>query len=157
MLCKLTDWNEMIILRLRTVYIAFFSLIAVLLVVSGQAQILWRLGWISVDPVATTGRVIGLHCQDHGRVDYSFEIDGVAYDARNNFVDGINCADARIGQPVAVYYEKGAPDNNYGLSPAETAGNRARTAFFTTLAFFCALIFLGPLFLASLWTLFSGW
>jgi len=62
MLCKLTDWNEMIILRLRTVYIAFFSLIAVLLVVSGQAQILWRLGWISVGPVATTGRVIGLHC-----------------------------------------------------------------------------------------------
>jgi len=32
-----------------------------------------------------------------------------------------------------------------------------RTAFFISLAFFGALIFLGPLFLAWLWMLFSGW
>jgi hypothetical protein len=156
MLCKLTDQNEMIILRLRTVHIAFLCLFAVLLVVSGQARMLWRLGRISADPVATTGRVTGLHCHDHGRADYSFEIGGVAYDGRNNFVDGINCADARIGQPVGIYYENGAPDNNYALYPADTSGNRARTAFFTGLAFFGTFISLGPLLLARLWTWLNG-
>jgi hypothetical protein len=59
--------------------------------------------------------------------------------------------------PILVYYEKGTPENNYALYPAETAGNRARTAFLTSLAFFGAFILLGPLFLAWLWTLFSGW
>jgi hypothetical protein len=146
----------MIILRLRTVYIAFLCLFAVLFVASGQAHMLWRLGWISADPVATTGRVTGLHCHNHGRADYSFEIDGVAHDGRDDFVDGINCATARIGQAVAVYYEKGAPDNNYALYPAETAGNRARTAFFSGLAFFGVFVSLGPLLLARLWIFLNG-
>jgi hypothetical protein len=145
----------MTMLRLRTVYIAFLCLFAVLLVVSGQAQMLWRLGWISADPVATTGRVIGLDCPNHGLVDYAFEIDGVSYDASNHFVDGIDCPNAKIGQPVAVYYERGALDNNYALYPAQTAGNRARNAFFVGAPFYCAFVFLGPLFLTWLWTVFS--
>jgi hypothetical protein len=67
----------------------------------------------------------------------------------------INCPDAKIGQPVAVYHEKGASENNYALYPAEGEGNRAKAAFFAGAAFFGAFIFLGPLFLAWLWTLFS--
>jgi hypothetical protein len=67
----------------------------------------------------------------------------------------INCPDAKIGQPVAVYHEKGASENNYALYPAEVVGNRAKAAFFAGAALFGAFIFLGPLFLAWLWTLFS--
>ena len=92
---------------------------------------------------------------NHGHIDYAFEIDGVPRNGRDHFVDGINCPDAKIGQPVAVYYEKGAPENNYALYPAEVVGNRAKAAFFAGAALFGALIFLGPLFLAWLWTLFS--
>ena len=139
---------------MRTAYTAFLLVVG-LMVVFGPARPLWRLWWISADPVATNGRVVRLDCSNHGHVDYSFEIDGVAYAAGNHFIDGINCPDVKVGQPVAVYYEKGAPENNYALYPAETVGNRARTAFFTGVAFFGAFVFLGPLFLAWLWTFVS--
>jgi hypothetical protein len=141
-------------LTLRTVYFPFFIVIA-LMTIFGPAQPLWRLWQIGADPVSTLGRVVRLDCPNHGHIDYAFEIDGVAHSGRDHFVDGINCPDAKVGQAIAVYYEKGAPENNYALYPAETTGNRARTAFFTGVAFFGVLILLGPLFLAWLWTLFS--
>jgi hypothetical protein len=144
----------MIILSFRTVYVAFF-LAALLSIGVSQGPRFWRLWRISADPVPTSGRVVSLDCPNHGHVDYTFEIDGVSYAASDRFVDGINCADVKIGQTVAVYYEKGAPRNNYGLYPAEIAGNRATTALVTGLVFFGGFILLGPFFLAWLWTAVS--
>ena len=141
-------------LKLRSAYFPFFIVIA-LMTIFGPAQPLWRLWKISADPVSTSGHIVRLDCPNHGHIDYAFEIDGVPRNGRDHFVDGINCPDAKIGQAVAVYYEKGAPENNYALYPAEGEGNRAKAAFFAGAALFGALIFLGPLFLAWLWTLFS--
>jgi hypothetical protein len=141
-------------LSFRTIYVAFF-LAAVVGVGFSQGPRFWRLWRISANPVSTSGRVVHLDCPNHGRIDYSFEINGVAYRASSPFIDGINCSDVKIGQPVAVYYEKGAPQNNYGLYPAATAGNRATSALVTGLAFFGGFILLGPLFLAGVWTAFS--
>jgi hypothetical protein len=139
---------------LRTLYFPFFLVIA-LMTIFGPAQPLWRLWQIGADPVSTRGQIVRLDCPDHGHVEYSFEAEGVSHHGREHFVDGINCTDAKAGQPVAVYYAKGAPENNYALYPAETTGNRARTAFFVGAAFFGTFILLGPLLLAGLWTLFS--
>jgi hypothetical protein len=138
----------------KSVYLGFLCVIALLLVSSGQAQLFWHLWQISADPVSTSGRVTRLDCANHGHVEYSFDIGGVSYRPGSRFIDGINCRDIKIGQPVAVYYAKSAPENNYALYPAETSGNRARTAFFTGMAFFGAVVLLGPLFLAWLWAFF---
>jgi hypothetical protein len=138
---------------LKAAYLGFFCLIAMLIVASGQAQLFWHLWQISADPVSTTGHVTRLDCSNHGHVDYSFEVDGALHGAGNHFIDGINCREVRIGQPVAIYYAKGAPENNYALYPVEAAGNRTRTAFFTGLAFFGAVLLLGPVFLVWLWNL----
>lgn len=139
---------------LRTLYLPFFIVVA-LMTIFGPAQPLWRLWEINADPASAKGRVVRLNCHDHGHVEYSFDADGVSYNGRNHFIDGINCPDAKVGQTIAVYYEKGAPENNYALYPAETSGNQARTAFITGVAFFGAFILIGPLFLAWVWTLFS--
>src|SRR5262249_55961822 len=111
----------------KRAYLGFFCLIAALMVLSGQAQILWRLWRISAAAVSATGQVTLLDCPNHGHVDYSFDVSGVSHSGRNHFVDGINCPDIRIGQRVAVYYEAGAPENNFALYPPEAAGNRPRT------------------------------
>jgi hypothetical protein len=144
----------MVTSNFRTAYFAFL-IVAVLGMVFSQGSVLWALWRISADPVATVGHVIRVYCPDHGHIEYSFEIGDTSHSGRNRFIDGINCPDIKVGQPIAVYYENGAPANNYGLYPAEMTGNRARTAFFTGVAFFGAFILLGPLFLASLWTFAS--
>ena len=82
---------------LRAAYDALDCIIAVLLVASGHAQLLWRLWRISADPVSTIGR----DCPNHGSVDHSFAIDGVSYSARNEMIDRINCPNVKIGHPVA--------------------------------------------------------
>jgi Protein of unknown function (DUF3592) len=139
---------------LRTLYFPIFIVVA-LMTIFGPAQPLWRLWQISADPVSTQGHIVRLDCHNHGHVEYSFDAEGVSRNGRNPFVDGINCPDAKVGQAVAVYYEKSAPENNYALYPAGTSGNRARTALITGVAFFGAFILIGPLFLAWLWRLFS--
>jgi hypothetical protein len=144
----------MVTSNFRTAYLTFL-LVAVLGIVFSQGPVLWALWRISADPVAALGHIVRVYCPDHGHVEYSFEIGGISHTGRNRFIDGINCPDLRVGQPVAVYYENGAPENNYGLYPAEMTGNRARTAFFTGVAFLSAFILLGPFFLAGLWTLAS--
>jgi hypothetical protein len=127
------------------------ALLATLFVVSGIAKAVWYEGRIGADPVLAKGRVITLDCNNHGFVDYSFEIGGVTHYARSPYGNGIPCQTVKIGQPVAVYYEKGAPENNYGVYPPDTPGNPARAAFFENLVGFGAFIFLGPFFLGWLW------
>jgi hypothetical protein len=138
-------------------YILFFCLFAALMIASGQPQFFWRLWRISAAPVATTGHVTRLDCPNHGNVDYSFTVDGLAYDVRNALVDGANCPALKIGQSVAIYYEKGTPGNSYALYPSDTSGNRAGNAFITGLSIFGALLLLGPLFLGGLWTFLARW
>jgi hypothetical protein len=144
----------MIIQSFRSVYLAFF-LAALVSTGFGQGPRFWRLWRISADPVSTSGHVVSLDCPNHGHVDYTFEIDGVSHAASDRFVDGINCSEMKVGQLVAVYYEKGTPRNNYGLYPAEIVGNRAMSALITGLIFFGGFILLGPLFLAGVWAAFS--
>jgi hypothetical protein len=139
------------------VYILFFCLIVLLMISSGQMQLLWRLCRISADPVATTGHVTRLDCSNHGHVDYAFEADGASRGGENRFVDGINCPDIRIGQPIAVYYERGTPANNYALYPNDTSGNRASSALMTALTFTGSFLLLGPAFLGWLWTVVTRW
>jgi hypothetical protein len=121
-------------------------MLAVLFVASGIAQSVWHQGWIGADPVMATGRITNLVCHNHGFVDFAFETDGITHDATDHFGNGIPCQSVKIGDPIAVYYEKGAPDNNYGVYPVDTPGNPARQAFLGGLAMFGALIFLGPFF-----------
>ena len=139
------------------VYILFFCLLVVLMISSGQAQLLWRLWRISAAPAATTGHVTRLDCPNHGHIDYSFTVNGLAYDVRDTFIDGVNCAVLKSGQSIAIYFEKGDPGNSYALYPNDTSGNRARNAFITGLSFFGAVLLLGPLFLGWLWTVAARW
>jgi hypothetical protein len=138
----------------RTTYLAFLCVV-VLMAGFSAGPLLWRLWRIGTDPVATPGRVVGIDCPNHGRVDYAFDIDGTSHSGANHLIDGIPCPQFRIGQKVAVYYEKGAPGNNYALYPDGTEGNRVRTALFTGIAFCAGFIALGPPFLAWVWILFS--
>jgi hypothetical protein len=146
---------QVIILTWRNLYFGFMALCATLFVVSGIAKAVWYEGRIGADPVMARGHVITLDCHNHGFVDYSFEIAGAIYYARSPHGNNIPCETVKIGQLIAVYYEKGAPEINYGVYPAETPGNPARAAFFDNLVCFGAFIFLGPLFLTWLWTKFS--
>jgi hypothetical protein len=91
----------------------FFGLIIVLAVLSGMPQLLWR---ISAAPVSTIGLVSALDCPNHGHVDYSFAVDRHSYGARQFFVDGIDCRSFKIGQRIAIVYERAAPENNFAHS-----------------------------------------
>jgi hypothetical protein len=118
-------------------------------------SILWRLWHIAQIPVTATGVVTHLDCSNHGHVDYSFRVDGTPIEGRPHFVDGIACQQLRTGQPIAIYYERAAPENNYALVAGPENGNRAMTAFWTASAILAALAFLGPMFLVLVWTVFS--
>jgi len=139
----------------KRVYLFFFGLIITLTLLSGMQQLLWRQWRIGAASVSTIGLVTALDCPNHGHVDYSFAADRQNYSARQFFVDGIDCRSLKIGQRIAVVYERAAPDNNLALYPIEGEGNRARSAFLTGLAFMSAFILIGPLFLSALWSVVS--
>jgi hypothetical protein len=144
--------------RTRIVYFGIACAVATLFVASGIAKAIWYNGWIAADPVLAKGRVMTLDCNDnHGFVDYSFEIDGATYHARSAYLNNIPCQAVKIGQPVAVYYEKGAPENNYGVYPPETPGNPARAAFLYNLAAFAVFTFLVPLIYIWRWFKLGFW
>jgi hypothetical protein len=138
----------------RNVYLALFLAFAFGITIS-QGPLLVRLWQISADPVSTIGHVTVLYCPDHGHVDYSFTVDGASYSAGHYLVDGIDCPNLKLGQRIAVYYERGAPENNYGFYPADTTGNRARSAFWIGLIFLSVSVVMGPLFLTWMWTVVS--
>jgi hypothetical protein len=139
----------------RQVYLAFLCLTAGLAIVSGQVQQLWRLDQIARDPATAAGVVTALDCPNHGDVDYVFRIDGASVAGREHFVDGVACPHLRTGLPIAVYYQRMLPANNYALAAGEDGGNRAMTAFATGAAFLGAFVFIGPLFLVLVWSLFT--
>jgi hypothetical protein len=143
--------------RFKRAYVGFVCLFVVGMIASGQAQLFWRLWRIGAAPAETTGEVVGVDCPNHGHIFYSLKVDGSTYDGRNGFVDGINCPDVKIGQRVGIYYEAGAPANNYALYPPEAAGNPPTRIFVTRLLAFSSFILLGPLFLAWLWTVVARW
>jgi hypothetical protein len=128
----------------------FVGLIMVLAVLSGMLQLLWRQWRISAAPVSTIGLVTALDCPNHGHVDYSFAVDRHSDGARQFFVDGIDCRSLKIGQRIAIVYERAARENNFALYPIEGESNRARSAFLTGLAFISVLIFMLPLFPSAL-------
>jgi hypothetical protein len=140
------------------VYILFFCLFALLMISSGQPQLLWRLWRISAAPVTTTGHVTRLDCSNHGHIDYSFTVDGLSYNVQDTFIHGVaNCPALKGGQAIAIYYEKSIPGNSYALYPSDTSGNQARNEFITALSFFGASLLLLPLFLGWLWTIVARW
>jgi hypothetical protein len=145
--------------NLRRLYIMTFCFFgAVVVLTSWAPQSLWHLWWISADPISTSGHVVEIVCRSRDRfLGYSYVVDGVSYQGNDDLDNDSSCRDAKIGEPVAVYYEKGAPENNYGVYPPDTLGNPARAAFFGNLMVFGAFIFLAPFFLAWLWTTLNDW
>jgi hypothetical protein len=133
--------------NLRNLYIANSCFVGVALALGswapGSPWHLWRIG---VDPVSTGGHVVNMDCNHH-RVQYSFVVDGVSHQGSDNLGDGIYCRTVKIGQPVAVYYEKDVPENNFGFYPPETPGNPARAAFLGQVEAAGAFLLLGPLFM----------
>jgi hypothetical protein len=139
----------------RQVYLAFLCLLAALTILSGQTQMLWRLWQIAQDPATAAGVVTHLDCANHGHVDFVLRVESASFDGREHFVDGIACPQLRVGQRIAVYYQRAQPANNYALAASEDGGNRAMTAFYTGAAFLGAFVLVGPLFLVMVFSLFT--
>ena len=134
--------------NLRTLYIIYFCLVVVPLAFIWAPSV-WRLGRITADPVSTGGRVVNIACQRHEAfVEYSFVVDGVSHRDRSSY--GMACRFARIGQDVAVSYERGRPENSYGVFAADAAGDPVRNAFLLDLLAGPLALFLGPLLAAYL-------
>ena len=140
----------------KHVYLVFFAQCVALLFSSGEPQLLWRLWFISAAPVSTTGVVTVVDCQNH-RVDYAFTVDGFPQNAPRANIGGLGCKDLRVGQRIAVYFERGEPENNYALRLSDTAGHPIRNEFFIGLSVICVFVLLAPLFLSALWFASLRW
>ncbi len=135
------------------IYLACIGVSGALMIQTGQIKTLWRLLHILQDPGKTAGVVSHLDCPNHGHIDYVFRIEGASFDGREHLIDGISCPELRTGQRVAVYYQRAQPTNNYAFVEGQDDGNSARRAFYTSLAFFGGLAFVGPLLLMPIWGL----
>jgi hypothetical protein len=134
--------------NLRRLYIITFCFFGGVVVLSSWApQSLWHLWWISADPISTSGHVVEIVCRSRDRfLGYSYIVDGVSYQGNDDLDNDSSCRYAKIGDPVAVYYEKGAPEISYGVYPAETTGNPVRALFFHELVVLVVAMLLVPLF-----------
>jgi hypothetical protein len=139
--------------RFRNLSIFYFCLMAALVAFSGWAQSLYQLRRIAADPVSTSGRVVNDCYGGRGPVDYSFVVDGVSHQGRDKFDIGVSCRYVKRGQPLVIYYEKGAPENNIAVYPARATDNGARQVFFVGVTFACLILFLLPIVTAyaQLW------
>ena len=68
-----------------------------------------RLDALSASAVRTVGQITGKQCQNHGRVNYAFEVNGTRYFGEGACTSGF--CDAEIGDPVDVIYSKTDPTN----------------------------------------------
>jgi hypothetical protein len=133
--------------RFRNLCIFYFCLVAPVVAFSGWAQSVYQLRRIATDPVSTSGRVVNDCGENGGRgsVEYSFVVDGVSHQGRDKLDIGVSCRYVKLGQPLVVYYEKGAPENNIAVYPARATGDGARRVFFDGLILTCMVLFLLPI------------
>ncbi len=89
----------------------------------GDAADPWR--DLVADHVTTTGHVSHVDCADRDGVRVTFEAGSRNYDMQS--VDGVlDCATARVGDPVLVYYAPQDPATSTLLPPAEAYGRARR-------------------------------
>jgi hypothetical protein len=139
------------------VYLAFVGLCLVLSSIPGGPQIpqlLWNLWSIARDPAETSGTVMRLDCRNHGHVEYVVEIGASTIEGRQQNVAGADCRLLKVGQRIAVSYQRGMPENNYAFS-SRADGNPAEKEFYLGLIMWTSFVVIGPLFVVVLWSIFS--
>jgi hypothetical protein len=139
------------------VYAMFVCVVVAMMALSGIPQMFWHLRSIAAAPVPASGKVDRVDCPNHGHVYFSFQADGVSYGGTNPLIEGINCPDVKVGSPLAIYYERGAPQNNYAFYPPEADVSRVQQLLMIGSLFILLFVVLGPLFLAWIWTVFTRW
>lgn len=82
----------------------------------GVAALLLYLGvgrdlWIRRDGVRVTGRIVRPSCQNHGAVEYAFEVGGEQF-KREMGCPNVLCSAASPGDPIEVSYVPGHPSIN---------------------------------------------
>ena len=117
-------------------------------------QLLWNLWSIARDPAETSGTVTRLDCRNHGHVEYVMEIGTRTIEGRRHNVAGADCRLVKVGQRIAVSYERGMPENNYAFV-SRTDGNRAKNEFYFGLIMWASFVVIGPLFIVVIWSIFS--
>jgi hypothetical protein len=129
------------------IYLLFLCIAAGVMTASGvpiQLAHLWR---ISRAPVAALGTVTGLDCPDHGRVKYTFALNGATIRGASRIVEGAPCRTLRLGDRVNVSYERGDPANNHAFASTDDSESREAREFWTGAIFMGVFVALGPLFL----------
>lgn len=139
------------------VYLAFVGLFVVVSSMPGGPQfpqLLWNLWSIARDPAETSGTVMRLDCHNHGRVEYVVEIGTRTIEGRQHTVSGADCRLLKVGQRIAVSYERGVPENNYAFV-SRTDSNPAVNELYLGLIMWTSFVVIGPLLIVVIWSIFS--
>ena len=126
--------------RLYLFFVAFFSLAMTM-----TAPEQWRLWRVAQAPEQARGVVTAVSCGRSGHVDYVFKVGTTTYFGPQRYVKDVCCSQLRLGQPVNVSYERGAPQNNFAFSPDNNDDDRAAKAFDRVVMGTILLIFAAPM------------
>jgi hypothetical protein len=81
-----------------------------------------RFASILIHQRVAQGEVSDKDCARHATVSYKFQIDGKTFDGAGASLAG-GCETARIGQPLAVYFDARDPNVNMGREPRAALWN----------------------------------
>ena len=87
------------------------AIISLLLIFVGAPQQTWRTWRIYKNTGTTIGIITNLDCNNHGKLSYSFDVDGVNYLGGSPNFHG-ECRELKNGQRVLIHFERGAPATN---------------------------------------------
>ena len=87
------------------------AVISLLLIFVGAPQQTWRTWRIYKDTGTTVGVITNLDCNNHGKLSYSFEVDGIHFLGGSPNFHG-ECRKLKNGQRVLIHFEQGAPATN---------------------------------------------
>jgi hypothetical protein len=137
-------------------YVAFACLFLALSTTPGGQQVpqkllgLWQ---IAGDEAIATGFITNLDCKNHGHVNYFALVEGKSVGGRWNEAGDISCKELKVGQQIAVYYERAKPTNNFALKSAGDM-DRPTKELWQTLSSWTPFVLIGPLFLTVLASFF---
>lgn len=75
----------------------------------------WRA--LQADHVTTTGKIVYVDCGDHGLVVYAFRAGDQEYRGKAA-PELVHCQDAKVGDPILVYYSPTSPGLHTSRTPA---------------------------------------
>ncbi|WP_395643711.1 DUF3592 domain-containing protein [Rudaea sp.] len=102
-------------------------------------QSIARLDALATSAAITTGRVTGLQCNNHGRVNFSFKVAGATYYGNDSCAP--SCRSAEIGDPVTVTYSRRNP-GNFECRPLQEI-RELKSGNYTAISFLAAILFVG--------------